>query len=186
MKKTPTLIILLLLFVYTTKAQVKMTGIYKSADDFVNERITHQGQHTKLKTHELFKRELFEVKTGDSTFSYQKKDLFGYVDHGKSYRLVNNTAYPILNPAEKILLYSLTSGTGTKNSPQVVTYYFSKDASSPIQLLTLRNVETVFAGEKQFEKLIEIHFVKDSDLLEYDSLHKQYKLNRLYELSKTP
>lgn len=181
--------LLFLFFLVTTSAcsRERILGIYKTPEDYLNHKLSHQSGQTKIRLYESFNRDRFEVKTTDSTMTYFKNDVFAYVDKaGRVFRFFNNRIYLVLNPGEKIMLYKVTSGTGMKNSPLVQTLYFSKDALSPILLLTLRNIETVFAGELQFEKLVEVHFTKDADLLEYDNLHKMYKLNRLYELSKTP
>ena len=165
-------------------SQTGVNGIFKSSNDFVNGKITHAGKHTQLKTHALFEQERLEVKSNDSIYSYLKKDVFGYVDkEGFTYRFLNNSIYPILNPYERILLYKQTSGTGMKNSPVTETYFFSKDAASAIQLLTLENLEHAFSSDKPFLNILEIHFKKNDDLIDYDSVHKMYKLNRLLQIS---
>jgi hypothetical protein len=187
MKKLTIIIIIILnLSISVSYAQDGFTGIYKNANDFLNGKVTHSGKHTHVKLHETFNRDNVEVKDNDSTFSYSKKDVFGYLDkEGQTYRFFNNDIYPILNPTEKILFYKQTFGSGMKNSPLVENYFFSKDATTEILPLTLRNVETVFSGETLFESFIEIHFKNDGELTEYDHIHKMYKINRLLELSKT-
>ena len=70
-----------------------------------------------------------------------------------------------------------------KNSPVTESYFFSKDAGSEILPLSLENLERTFSFDKSFTNILEIHFKKDDDLLEYDSIHKMYKLNRLLQIS---
>ena len=167
-------------------AQDGNTGIYKTVEDFLNNKTTHSGKHTHIKLHETFKKDFIEVKCNDSTYKYLKKDVFGYIDkEGRVYRFYNADIYPVLNPTEKIILYKKTSGSGMKGSPIVVSYFFSKDAGSEIFYLTLKNIEKVFLNDKAFDEIIEINFKHDDELPEYDEIHKMYKLNRLFELSKT-
>ena len=187
MKKLITLFIIsLALGAGISYAQTGTAGIYKSAGDFLNGKLTHQGKHTRIKLHEVFKKELLVVKYNDSTYTYFKKDLFGYVDKdGLTYRFFNNEIYPILNPTEKILIYKQTYGLGIKNSPIVTKYFFSKEAGTEILPLTLKNLERVYSADTLFDGFLEIHVKNDNELAEYDYIHKMYKLNRLFELSKT-
>jgi hypothetical protein len=161
-------------------------GIYLSAKDFTDCKLSHSGQNSKIKVHETFKKDIVEVKCNDSLLTFKKKDIFGYRDkNGQSYRFSQDVVYPILNPCETIVLYKKTTGMDTKSSEAVDTYYFSKDAFSSIIPLSLRNLESTFANNKTFVELLEVHFADNSNLLEYDNIHKMYKLNRLLELSKT-
>jgi len=179
-----TAITILVLGLYFTHAQNGMTGIYINSDDFINGKITYAGKNTRLKLHELFEKDHLEVVYKDSTFSYLKKDVFGYIDReGLTYRFYDNSIYPILNPYESILVYKKTSGTGMKNSPIVESYFFSKDAGSLMQPLTLENLERAFSTDKVFTDILEIYFKNNDDLAEYDSVHKMYKINRLLEIS---
>lgn len=160
-------------------------GIYLNADDFSKNKVSHSDKHTRIKLHETFKKELVEVKCKDTTVTFKKKDVFGYCNReGQCFRFYQDDIFPILNPTESIILYKRTRGTGMKNDPVVDTYYFSKDAASPIQSLTLRNLEKAFSDDAAYLKLLEIHFSDDSNLLEFDNIHKKYKLNRLLELAK--
>lgn len=159
--------------------------MFLTANDFKNKIATHCSNHTHIKHHEVFKRDIIEVKTKDSTYKYKKKDIYGYRENnGATYRLYNDKPYHIINPNETILIYKVSNGPSTKEQEQTFSYYFSKDASQEIKALTLNDLENTFKGDKMFEELLEIHFRKDNELLEYDNMHKMYKLNRLLELAK--
>ena len=166
-------------------AQKNSSGVYLNATDFLNNKITHAGKNTNLSLHENFGKQHLEVKCKDSIYTYLKKDVFGYSDkEGKNFRFFNSVAYTILNPKESILLYQKTSGSGLKGSPIMSNYFFSKDAASDILPLNLQNLERVFTDNKSFSHTIEMYFKNDTELIDYDNIHKIYKLNRILELSK--
>lgn len=163
-----------------------LKGIYLTAEDFKLKKLTHASKHTHLKLHEVFKKDIIEVKLNDSTYTYEKKDVYGYRESsGEEYRIIDGKFHLIVNPSENILIYKVPKGTVQKGLTQTYAYYFSVNHSSSIMELTMRNVEKAFGNNKKFDEFVEIHFKSDSDLLEYDSEHKMYKLNRLYSLSLT-
>ncbi len=180
-------IFVLLISVYTsTNAQQASVGLYLTAHDFKMGELSHSTKGSKLKLHEVIKKEIIEVKTYDSTYTYLKKEVYGYRDSdGNYYRLYNNKAYTILNSTEEILLYKITNGYPQKGQPQMFLYFFSKDAGSTICPLNMDTFYNAFNDNAQFQKIIEIHFSGLGNLLEYDIIHHKYKINRLLELSKT-
>jgi len=165
-------------------AQNNGRGLYMSAADFLAGKLTHASKHTHIKPHDLFKTGTIEVTSNDSTFAYSKARVYGYADKDGIYRFVNDKAYPIINVGETILIYQINSGTGMKNSPIVEHYYFSRDAAAPVQLLTLRNMLAAFSDNTAFTKMLETHFSRDEDLVQYDHIHHQYMINRLLDLSQ--
>lgn len=170
----------------TLKAQEHMRGLYMSAEDFTSGKLTHASKHTHIKLHEVFKKDIIEVKHNDSSYVYKKHKVFGYKENtGEEFRIHEYKFYQILNPTEKILIYKMPHGIPQKGQAQAYSYFFSKNAGSQILLLTLKNMEDQFAGNAKFDEFLETHFKTDNDLLEYDNIHKMYKLNRLYELSLT-
>lgn len=175
----------LFLLVRLASAQSGFAGIYKTADDFLNERCSHASKGTRIKLHEMFHIEKIEVRLHDSTYSYLKNDLYGYrSEKGETFRFYNNQIFPILNPKESILLYVSSSGTGMRNSPIVEHYYFSRSASDSILTLNFRNLETIFADDLNFTQLVSIYFREVDELYEYDQLHQMYRLNWLYKISQ--
>jgi hypothetical protein len=164
-------------------AQNQHCGLYLTAQDFSNGKLSYQSRNTQIRPHELFRKNTIKVKYNHSVFVYEKKNIFGYADKDGSYRFVDNRSFSIVNPGEQILLYKITSGTGLKNSPIVETFYFSKDADSAVQLLTIHNLLSAFANNPSFTKLIEICFTRDSELQEYDTIHHKYRINRLLEIA---
>lgn len=177
---------LLCLLFYSMQAacQTPVKGLYKTAHDYLNDSLSFTGKHTRIRTHELFKKNYIAVTFNDSTYTYLKNAVYGYKDkEGTTFRFFNNAIYTLINPGEQILLYKRTSGTGMKNSPFVDLYFFSKDAGAEVMPLTLANVARTFAANRSFVTLAEICFHNDNDLPAYDLVHHQYRLNRLLELA---
>ncbi|MCX6286395.1 MAG: hypothetical protein NTY96_04715 [Bacteroidetes bacterium] len=171
-------------------AQNESEGVFLSARDFTNGKIAfankHSGKKYQLRLNEFFNAASIKILIGDSMITFAKDSIYGYHDkNGKSYRFYRKTVFEILNPSEKILLYSTTSGTGSpRNRAQVTNYYFSESAGSPIYPLTKRYLEIVYSKDVQFEELLDIYFHNDDELTSYDGINKIYFLNRIYEESR--
>lgn len=178
------LIIFLNVFCASVFAQ-SQAGLYLTASDFSNKKLSHQSKKSHVKTHEVFRKDLIEIVCNDSTYTYKKDSVYGYrSQEGIDYRIVEGKYFPILNSDETILIYKLQESTGMKGQAPTFTYYFSKDYPSNLYTLNLRNLETVFSTNKAYLKMLEVHFGDNSDLLEYDHIHKMYKINRLLKLSE--
>lgn len=179
--------IILLIFILGKNlyfSQTGVQGLYKNSNDFLNSKIAFSESQTHIRLHELFKKKTVIVKYNDSSYTFLKSELYGYMDkQGNSYRFYKDEIYLILNRTKNILLYKRTSGTGMKNSPIVETYFFSKDAGSLIYPLTLANIAKVFSNVPAFTKLVEIRFHYDDDLTEFDTLHNTYRINHLLEIA---
>ena len=191
MKKS-LLIFSLLLFSFHTGliAQIESEGVYLSADDFTKGKISFANNHAdkkyQLHLFEFFNTSLIKISTGDSVITLPKDSIFGYRNKKNvCYRFYKKLAFEILNPTEKILLYSNTTMVSvSKNSYWVTNYFFSLNASSPIYPLTIWNLKTVFYKDVRFHELLDGYFHYDNELTAYDNLNKIYFLNRIYEESK--
>lgn len=93
---------------------------------------------------------------------------------GKSkYTLLDTTGFP---------LYSINKLVqGEKIARPQTVYYFSVDANSPLQELTLQNLETAFAGNARFRYALEAQFRRDKDLTAYDAYLKTYKVEYVFQ-----
>jgi len=182
----------LLLFSIGTEltAQKISEGVYLTAKDFTNSKISFVNDQLnnkyKVRLHEIFNSPRIKIIKGDSVIKLNKESVFGYCDKkNNSYRYYNKAEYKIINPSEKILLYSKTSTEGgLKNSHSVMHYYFSENAASPIYELSKSNLKEVFLKDVSFIELLNVYFDSDKDLAAYDNINKGYMLNHVYELSQ--
>ena len=136
--------------------------------------------------HEVFNTSSIKVVIGDSVIKLNKDSIFGYRDKKNTcYRFYNKVAFKIINPSEKILLYSTTSLEGIpRNRHNVTNYFFSAKPDSPIYALSKWNLKTVLYKEVLFHELLNVYFESDKELIAYDRMNNIYLLNRIYELSK--
>jgi hypothetical protein len=161
-----------------------------SAEDFTNGKISYSHDITdnscKFRLHEVSFAFPINIVTGNKVIKLNKDSIFGYRDQKNvCYRFYKKSAYKILNPAEKILLYSITSITGEpKNTHRVTNYFFSENANSPLYPLSKWNLVRVLSKDVFFQILLDVYFQGDKDLMAYDSSNNRYLLNWVYELSK--
>ncbi len=117
--------------------------------------------------------------------AFAQKDSSGIYKtaNGETYRFFGNKDYQVMNPNEMILLYKVEVMQTKATAPKVYSYYFSRDASSPLQDLTKANLKAAFPTNHKFHDELDANFKADSELTAYDSFHKMYKVNHLLEMS---
>ena len=134
--------------------------------------------------HDAFYKPTVKIIIGDSTHTLNKDEIFGYRDNENMiFRFYEKHIYKLLNPNEKILLYSRTLLGGYKNSATITKYYFSAGANAGILPLTKWDIKNAFSNDSAFRELLDMYFHTDSDLLKYDSFAKMYKLNRVFQFA---
>jgi hypothetical protein len=162
-------------------------ALYKTEEDFISNRPSFiKGKNNcKIRIRDFSYNSRVKVTYGKSILRLSKDSLYGYKNNaGVFYRFYKKKIYQCLNPSENILLYKVRATIGGKYQPATYTYYFSKNAYSPILLLTINNVENSFEGQNKFLMRLGGAFKYDSDLLEYDYNFNLYKINRLLQLSE--
>jgi hypothetical protein len=170
--------------------QTAKEGVYLSSEDFVNGKISFSRNTTdnsyKFHLNDVSFRSPIKIVTANKVIKLNKDSIFGFRDQKNIfYRFYNKGTYKILNPTEKILLYSNTSIIGEpKNIHRVTNYFFSENANSPLYPLSKWNLKKVLSKDISFQILLDVYFPGDTDLTAYDRLNKRYLLDRVYELSK--
>lgn len=74
--------------------------------------------------------------------------------------------------------------SASKNNAGSTQFYFSKDASSPVQALTLANLKSAFPKNYPFHDRLDAQFGNGGDLSAYDAMHQMTKINWLLKESK--
>lgn len=186
MKKSKYLVLLTsgLLTVSMVMAQKDSSGIYKTASDFKQRKlsyaINYKLEKHKIKDNLLFNSAELKVKHGDETYTLPKSETYGYRStRGEDFRFVDNKEYKILNPGEPLLIYVYrhSSHSPKENSKYLPMYYFSTDAYSAPKSLTKANLKAAFPDNHKFHDAMDAQFKSDQELREYDRFHKMYKLN---------
>lgn len=182
----------LLAITMNATAQKDSSGIYQTADDLGNHKlsyaINYKTEKHKINDYLLFDATKVKVKHHGTTYTLDKSATYGYKSTmGEVFRFINNEAYKIINPDEDLLLYlHTTQDDPLKNPTRKVDehYYFSKDAVGPLVDLTIDNLKKTFRENSKFLASIDKYFKNDEQLVSYDAKRKMYTLNRLLQLSR--
>ncbi len=180
------LIVATVVLVTSVSAADKKTtsGIYLTADDFTNGKLTAEGWRSdpshKLQIHDVLDKPYIHVTHGSETKKYDKSEVYGFRDsNGLDYRFVGNKEYKILE-AKELYIYSVDKlvpgGKGRKTEP---AYYFSVGATGEVLPLTAANLKNAFPNNHKFHDSLDTLF----KLNDYDSFHKMFKVNRLLAAS---
>ena len=181
---TGILFVTLLIIGQSAQLQKNSSGIYKTAEDFQQKKLSYTIDYSiekhKIITNILFDGADVKVKQMGKTYTMKKNETFGYRScGGKEYRFVDHKEYTILNPAETLNIYFYQHPA---HSPKDVAqyppmYFFNKDARSSLQELTKANLKAAFPGNHKFHDALDVNFREDKEIYTYDNFHKKYKLN---------
>ncbi|TKK66314.1 hypothetical protein FC093_17160 [Ilyomonas limi] len=176
-----------LAFNESVAAQNDSSGIYVNGNDFSSGKlslaINCATEEHKIKLNDFFNKPYIIVKHNDSSYNFMKKDLFGYkMCNGNIYRFNGEKDLLLLNPAEQILIYSHIPNR-TRGLTNVTSYYFSINATSPVQLLTKKNLKRAYAANQKFVNEIDRKFKYNTELAAYDKYHSVYKINWIYQIT---
>lgn len=172
-------------------AQKDSSGIYKTAKDFQNRKLSYAINYKKEKyavhsiyDYVLFNDSIINVNHYGTYYTLRKSDTYGYRSvKGEEFRFVDNKVYKILNPGEQLLLYAYQhpfhSPKEAAKYPPV--YFFSVDAVTFPQLLTIANLKAAFPNDHKFHNALNSQFKEDNQLYNYDSIHNMYKINWIFQ-----
>jgi len=169
-------------------AQKDSSGIYKTADDFRNRKlsyaINYKTEKHKINDNLLFNNADVKVKHAGETYTLSKSETYGYRNtKGEEFRFIDNKEYKILNPGQKVLIYTYSVPyQNPKALATIVTRYFftTEAASSPMEL-TKANLKSAFPSNHKLHDALDAEFKTDAELYAYDQFHKMYKLNWLFK-----
>ncbi len=189
--RTKTLITVgLMMFIATLGfSQKDSSGIYFTAGDYSLHKLAYaincMKEKHSINADPIFENKSIIIKHGGVKHKHPKDSIYAvkYCD-GSIKRIFNGTEYSLINPDEKIMIYKVVSGsTGKGGSTLKTTFYFSKDAISNIQELTIYNIKAAFSENHKFHDLIDMDFHNNDELTQYDDFHKIMKINRVYQNS---
>ena len=172
-------------------AQDDSSGIYKTAEDFQQRKLSYaincKTEKHKIRLNDFFNKPYLLVKHNDSTIKLYKKDIFGYrFCTGDTYRAKGKKEYQVLNYEEAvIIIYRKNVTKPPRGKTNVTNYYFSRDAFSPIQKLTIKNLKEAFPDKRRFHEQIDAKFKYNTELASFDKIHNMYSINWIYQTTKT-
>ena len=181
--KLLTTALLMIVFVQSTLAKAQKVGLYLTAEDFLNHKISYESDGsngTKIQLHEVFGGANVMVIQNGKRQAFSKSTIFGYRNNGQDYRYFNNSAYRIID-TQGFYIYGLCklvpAGKGPK---QTEFFYFSSKPDGGIKPLTMDNLQAVFSKDTRFLYAVQGFFRTDNELTAYDPNLKEYKLKYLY------
>lgn len=165
-------------------AQKDSSGIYKTADDFQNRKlsyaINYKTEKHKINDNVLFNNADIKVKHAGETYTLLKSETYGYRStNGEAFRFVDNKEYKIINPGEALLMYVYKHPSHSPKEAEryAPAYFFSSDATSAPQSLTKANLQAAFPVNHKLHDALDAQFKSDKELYAYDQFHKMYKLD---------
>ena len=170
--------------------QTDSSGIYLTGQDFKIHKMAYvincKTESHKIKLNDFFGKPYITVIHNDSGYKLLKAKIFGYKTcDGQIVRFLGKKELVLLNPTESILIYRNEVTHPPKGKTNVTNYYFSKDAISVAEPLTIKNVKKAFPGNHSFHEKLDALFKYNTELAEYDDFHKAYKLNWILKTSQS-
>lgn len=166
------------------------SGIYLTVQDYYQHKLTYEfdgnSEDGKLILNDLLGNSSGYVVNKGEKHPFDKNKTYGYQNRdNKVYRFFGKEAYEIIDTAQFYLYYRYDQVEKVKGKELVKTdeYYFSKDAGSQIQLLTVDNLKKAFPNNLSFHYSIDALFRTDQELIAYDTYCKCYKLKYIFSQS---
>ncbi|HLX66032.1 MAG TPA: hypothetical protein VKR41_03520, partial [Puia sp.] len=177
-----------LLGLSSVSAQTDCGGIYLTAYDFLNGKLacaSMSGRGSTASGDDLLTCKRLVIRNTGTSSTVDKKDVYAVkCCDGRIVRIFHDGCYTFLNPGDYILLYKVVLNPVSKGDIRRTKYYFSRSAGGDIEELSVANLKAAFSDKEKFTDALDTDFRIDADLCAYDNLHKCYKLNRIYEISK--
>jgi len=167
-------------------AQDKATGLYLTAEDYVNHKLsfeTNGTDATHITLNEFLDGSKVTVWHDGKKQVFVKNEIFGYHTSNSDYRFFNNVGYKIIDTKD-FYIYShpklVQQGKGEKLAD---SFYFSASVKDAVEPLTIKDLEKTYAQNTKFKYTIESEFQCDNELTKYDASIQEYKVKYLFDQS---
>jgi hypothetical protein len=188
MKKFKLIIALLAIASFATQsfAQDKATGLYLTAEDYVNHKLSFEttgADANHITLNEFLDGSKVTVWHDGKKHTFVKNEIFGYHTSNSDYRFFNNVGYRIIDTKD-FYIYShpklVQQGKGQKLDD---SFYFSASVKDAVEPLTIKDLEKTYAQNTKFKYTIESEFQSDNELTKYDAAIREYKVKYLFDES---
>jgi hypothetical protein len=188
MKKKINSIVALLLFLTVSFNAKGQTGLYMSAADCQQNKLTYEHTCNKGKGRQVVHLHGFfsdaanvTVNIDGNKYRIPKREIYGFRNcKGETYRFYKNAEY-LIEEAGKIFIYSKTENIAQSKGFKVVNYYyFSTSPDAPILSLTYGNLRNSYHNNDRFLDLLDQYFAT-GEVTAYDNIHKTFKVNYVYK-----
>ncbi len=170
-------------------APQKMSGVYLTADDYKNGRLSFEGdcgsKAHRLELHDVLHKSYIHVTHETDKRRFAKSDLFGFrACDGHDYRFGSNLEHRILETRELYIYAREVYVSHGRGRHTVQGYFFSAGADGPVLALTLANLKKAFPDNQKFHEALDAAFGARQKLSEYDESQKMFKVNQLLIASR--
>ena len=171
-----------------TSAAKSATGIYLTVDDYQTGRLTSQSDCDspghKVELHDILHKPFINVTHEGQTRQYEKNQVYGFRScGGQDYRFVDNDEYQILENRDVSIYAREVPARNPKDTSRGLStsrvYFFSVRAAGQVLPLTIQNLKRAFPNSHAFHDALDATFHTDDELVQYDTFHKMFKVNRL-------
>ena len=98
------------------------------------------------------------------------------------YHTDGKNEYQVLNYDDTvIIIYRKNITKPPTGKTNVTNYYFSRNAFSPVQKLTKKNLKEAFPGNRRFHEQLDAGFKYNTELASFDNAHSMYSINWIYQ-----
>ena len=175
------------LLAQTEKKDATLAGVYLTSTDFKKDKLTYDidcsTEKQKIKLHDFLSKSYIDVYYKGEKHTLQKKDVYGYKDcHGNTFRFFGNEEYQLAESGNINIYFQQSPLAVDKGFTTINEYYFSSTLNNEIKSLNIENLKYAFPDNHKFHDALEVSF-KGKDISEYDTFHKMYKVNHIYQMS---
>jgi hypothetical protein len=177
-------VLIVLFSLLLIKGSNAQTGIYLTAEDYQNGKLTYQelpGEKHSLRTEILLNPSIVRVVNGNEKHKLIKIDLFGYKKKNRDFRFFDDKAYRIVDPSSFFIYSREVNVINGKAKTRETRYYFSKSGDSPVMPLTINNLKRAFPGNRNFHDLLDLQFRSDRELMKFDPYYSEYKVKSVFK-----
>jgi hypothetical protein len=183
--------LLLLLLLYSSivnYAQTAQCGIYKTVDDYQNQKISITGncQYGKkaIQISDFFLRPFIYIKTEKGKAKFHQDSIYAVQDcsgniyriwHQKPYQLIEKAVFNIYSYKYMGTIKKRTSRSIRFENKEMTAYYFSVSDSAEIFPLTLTNVRFALLTDKDLDNKLLATFPNNQSL--WSTNNHQFSIN---------
>lgn len=183
-------IIIALTFVAVTGEAVNaQSGVYRTLEDFENNRLsyaTNDGTNeNKIRFNEFLSKPYIIVKQNGEKIHVFKDEIYAYKNKGNIVRTCNFTQYYFLEKGPIWIYYKDVYASLPKGTQRVRKYFYSTHGKGEIMPLTIHNLKRSFPDNDMFHIYLDAQFRNDADLARYDCYANKFKVNYLLEKAST-
>ena len=183
MKKVFMSLAIALLLGIAADAQDNVSGIYLTLDDFESGRLSYASNSAsgsgKIHFNEFFEKPYITVKHNGEKTQIFKDEIFAYQNKGAIIRTSNFVTYTFVERGSIWIFYKDITTSQGKERRKERKYFYSASGDSAILPLTINNLKKSFPDKHLFHDFLDAQFRNDSELSQYDSFEKKFKVNHL-------